>query len=434
MVEKIGRLKNPLTRLLRSSFAQSVAVLTGGTVFAQGIGVLALPFLTRLYTPDDFGVMGSFAALLGIISVVSALRYQIAIPLPEDEQEAANLLLVSLACVAVTSTLTALAVAFVGELIVAQFTTPALGKVLWLLPIGVLVTGSYAVFQYWATRKKAYSEITKTRIEQAVSGIVSKLTLGWVGTGAVGLVLGQIMSNGAGFLGLAQRAWSEAKEPLGRARYEGLRRTAYVYRRFPMYSSVESLANAASLQLPLILIATLAGNDELGFLMLVMQILQGPMSLVGGAVAQVYYGQAAEELKSGRLLAFTLGVLKKLFVLGFPLVLLIVVTAPWVTPLLFGPSWERSGQLIIWLAPFLFIQFLSSPVSLALHVVNLQATALVLQLFGLFFRTAAVIYFPENSVYAFAISSALFYLIYLFVIIAGVRRVELHATPTTSNN
>jgi O-antigen/teichoic acid export membrane protein len=60
--------------LPKSSFARNVAVLVGGTAVGQAIVVLASPILTRLYTPEDFGVLAVYASLLGILSTVAALR------------------------------------------------------------------------------------------------------------------------------------------------------------------------------------------------------------------------------------------------------------------------------------------------------------------------------------------------------------------------
>lgn len=58
-----------LTRLKallpRSSFARNVAVLAGGTAVGQAIVVLASPILTRLYTPEDFGVLAVYTSFLG---------------------------------------------------------------------------------------------------------------------------------------------------------------------------------------------------------------------------------------------------------------------------------------------------------------------------------------------------------------------------------
>lgn len=80
-----------LERLLpRNYFARGVSILVSGTAAAQALTVLAAPLLTRLYSPDDFGLLAVYASLLSLIMVVSSLRYKLAIRLPEDDGEAAN--------------------------------------------------------------------------------------------------------------------------------------------------------------------------------------------------------------------------------------------------------------------------------------------------------------------------------------------------------
>ncbi|HOX23097.1 MAG TPA: hypothetical protein PLL10_06490, partial [Elusimicrobiales bacterium] len=85
------------TRLLpKESFARGVAVLAGGTAIGQGLVLALSPVVSRLYTPDDFGTLAVYASFLGIATVIVSLRYEIAIPLPEDDKVAANLLGLSL--------------------------------------------------------------------------------------------------------------------------------------------------------------------------------------------------------------------------------------------------------------------------------------------------------------------------------------------------
>jgi len=82
----ITQTKNQLRRLLpKNAFVRSVSVLVGGTAGAQILLVLAAPLLTRLYTPEDFGLLAVYASLLALIGVISSLRYELAIPLPEDD-------------------------------------------------------------------------------------------------------------------------------------------------------------------------------------------------------------------------------------------------------------------------------------------------------------------------------------------------------------
>lgn len=115
-----------IKNLFKSNFVRSISILAGGTAFAQGITVLAAPILTRIYTPSEFGVLGVFAALLGIIVVISSLRYELAIPLPKSDGAAANVLAVSLVCLLAVTVITLIAVALFGRNIAIFTNTPEL--------------------------------------------------------------------------------------------------------------------------------------------------------------------------------------------------------------------------------------------------------------------------------------------------------------------
>src|SRR3954453_22581149 len=73
-------------------FLGSVGVLLGGTGIAGAISALMLPVLTRLYTPQDFSLLAVLTSAIAIVSVAACLRFDMAIPLPEQDAEAANVL------------------------------------------------------------------------------------------------------------------------------------------------------------------------------------------------------------------------------------------------------------------------------------------------------------------------------------------------------
>lgn len=416
-----------IRNLFQSSFVRNVSVLACGTVFAQALGILALPILTRIYTPENFGVLGVFAALLGITSVIACLRYEIAIPLPVSDKSAANLVALSLACLTVTTLILLVVTLLFSELIAALTNTPALSEYLWLLPIAAATTGAYGVFQYWATRKKAFKRIALTRVEQSVGGISIQLLLGWMGAGTLGLIVGQTVNSGAGFLGLARRAFHEDSVVLQGINKTELRSVAREYDRFPKYSTFEALANTAGLQLPMILIASLTSGVEVGYLMLTMRIMQAPMGLVGSSISQVYHSRAVDEHRNGSLSDFTARTIGGLAKVGVGPIIFVGIIAPSVFGLVFGDKWERSGELLTWMTPWLVLQFLVSPVSMAFHVTNNQRAALVLQVTGLLLRLimvfAAGYFMSGKSVVseAFAISGFLFYFLYLSLLIHVVR-------------
>ena len=63
-----------------------------GRVVAAGIALVTMPIVARLFTPGDFGVAALFMSIIGIISTVSALRYEGALVLPKEDEEALTLM------------------------------------------------------------------------------------------------------------------------------------------------------------------------------------------------------------------------------------------------------------------------------------------------------------------------------------------------------
>lgn len=196
----LASLKARAVRLLpNNTFARGVSVLVGGTAAAQLVAILALPILTRLYTPDAFSTLAVYSSVLALLTAVACLRFEIAIPLPRSDRTAAALCVLSVASVILISSLSALFVFFLPS-IFTELTHGEISRYLWLIPLGVLIVGLYNAMQYWSTRKKRYGHISKTRITQSLGGASVKLSAGYfIGSWTPGLILGQTIAQGAGF-------------------------------------------------------------------------------------------------------------------------------------------------------------------------------------------------------------------------------------------
>lgn len=421
-------IKDRIGALRRSSFARSAGVLVGGTAAAQALTILALPVLTRLYSPEEFSILAVYIALLTMISVIACLRLEIAIPLPQDDAEAANLLALALGLALGSALLVGVCVFAFGGWFFGALGQPHLRPYGWLLPFGVWLAGSYAALQFWSTRKKRFPTIARTRMMQAGSGLGAQLGLGWAGAGPVGLLLGHALMAGAGGVNLARQAWRRDRPALRGISRAGMAQALRQYRRFPQYSTWEALANNAAIQVPMILIAALAIGPEAGFVLLAMRALGTPVTLVGGAVAQVYLSRAPEEMRAGRLPEFTTDVLKGLARVAVAPLVFIAVIAPPAFALVFGEEWRRAGELVMWMMPWFVLKLLSSPVSMVMHVRMMQRAMLGLMVTGLVLRLAMTLgahaIDPALIAEGYAVSGMAFYIatfaVYLKASGAGV--------------
>ena len=62
-----------------------------GTTIAQAIPIAISPILTRIYTPEDFGLLALFVAITSIFASIANARYELAIMLPKKDEDAINI-------------------------------------------------------------------------------------------------------------------------------------------------------------------------------------------------------------------------------------------------------------------------------------------------------------------------------------------------------
>lgn len=423
----IGRLRG----LLAGQFIRAVSILVGGTVVAQAILAITLPIATRLYSPDQFSTLAVFTGIVSILSVATCLRYDIAVPLPERDADAVTMVLLASAIAAAINILLLAVVLLIPSTLAQALGHPELAEHLWLVPVAIFLAGAYSTMQFWFVRNKRFRLLAQNRIAQAAGSAATQVSFGLAGIAPLGLLLGQVVNSGLGAVGLGARFISHQRAVAAQTTISDFRRVAHQYRRFPKYSALEALCNSAAIYLPIILLSAWASGPEAGYLMLGMYAMQVPMSLIGNAVSQVYMSRGAEEERAGRLAPFTVDVLSGLIKAGVGPLICVSIAAPELFKLVFGPDWVRAGVLIGWMAPWFVMQFLTAPVSLALHICHKLVEALVLQIFGLALRTGAVIVATNLAgqpyAEAYALSGFIFYLVYLAVIlrVTGAKFIEL---------
>lgn len=413
MLSLLQTVKNKLHS--QGGFLKSVSILAGGTAFAQALGVVVLPIITRLYSPKEFALFAVYASILGILSVAACLRFEIAIPLPEKDEDALCLFILALLSNIVITISIIVVVFFFQEPILKVIQQPQLKPYIWFIPIGVFFAGLYNTLQYWTTRKKQFTTIAKTRMTQSVASSTAQIGGGYFGFGAVGLIIGQVINFSAGIIRLFISFRKESKHLFKQVSNTQLKKNWKRYEKFPKYSTFESLANVAAIQLPVIIIAAVAIGPEAGYLMLAMKVMAIPMGLIGGSIAQVYLSRAPLELRSGNLKLFSSKILNGLFKTGIGPLICVGILAPYGFAIIFGQDWARAGDIILWMTPWFVFQFLASPISMIMHIKGLQAEMLLLTVSGLFLRVGGVLiaanFSKSNVAEIYAISGGLFYFI-----------------------
>ncbi len=381
-----------LLRLLPGSrFGRHAGVLAGGSVVGHGLTLAAVPVLARLYTPEDFGVLAVYGAVLTVLGVAASLRYELAIPLAGDDHDADDLLVLSLVIVLAVSGLSALAVWWPGRALAQGIDAGAAAGYLWWLPAGIAGAGFSQALGYWATRRKAFGRLAQARVTQTVTQVVAQVGLGILKAGPAGLVLGDVLGRIGASADLAILVRRAARGVLTRVRVGSWGRLLGRYARFPLYTLWGSLVNVLGIQMAPVVLASCFGAEAAGYYGLASRLLGVPATLLGQAVGLVFYSRVAEQRdpESRRLLLerAALGLLLlSLGSFGFIGVVGRVALEP-----LLGAEWAGVGRYVQLLAACYAVQFAVSPLSTLVLVQERQLTAFWITLYETGLRLSAIL-------------------------------------------
>jgi len=348
--------------------------LAGGTAVGQIAQVASSPVISRLYSPADFGALTLYVSVLSLITVAASLRYEIAIPIAEDDDTAGNLLVLCLAIVLSTGLVIGVAVLLLGGLAERIPRLAVLDKYQWLLPVGFVGIGMYQALSYWAVRQSAYSRLARTKVQQSAWMVATQVGLGFLGTGSLGLMLGYAVSQVAGSCALLAPLWHNSSWPTQRVTLSGLLDAARRYRRFPLISGGSSLLNSAGLQMLPIFLVAMYGAQAGGSFGFGQRILALPLGILSQSIGQVYLSEASRLTRGepANLLGLFYRTTVQLLVIGCILVVAVVLFAPAVFAFVFGSVWYAAGQYVQVLAPVLLGQLVAVPVSQTLNIIERQ--------------------------------------------------------------
>lgn len=404
----------------RKHFFRSVGTLASGTAIAQLLLLLCLPIITRLYSPDEFGVFAIYTAWVSMLAIVASLRLEIALPLPETDVDAAGILIIAIISILTFSGFLAIAGSLFPAIYSQSLGTEKLGLLTWAVPTGVLVTSTYSVLQYWASRKRRYKITANVRVAQSAIETSAQIGSGFYALGGLGLIGGQIAGRLVAVFFLAISTYRDVAPARSLITRKRIKFLAHHYRRFPLLSTPDALINSSGLQAAIILIAVFVDAAAAGILFLAIRILQLPIGLLANAISQVYLTELPKHIREGNDSFLTAQVLKNLIDYAVGPILFIAITANIFLDFFLGEQWGMAGWIMTWMTPWMILLMLVSPISIILQAKDMSHVSLVVNCLGFAMRCVPIAilgwqglgtYIPE----VFAICSALFYLIRLFI-------------------
>ena len=430
------------TKWFGGAFVRNLMILVSGTTVAQAIPILISPLLTRLYSPEDFGVLGLFLALSTTFGTIAAGRYEVALLLPESDAEAFNLAAVCLVFAACLSLLLLLALLLFHQPIMQLLHLEKIGRWIFLLPFTVFLIGLYNTLTYLNLRDKQYKTIAGATVFRSLGGAIMQVAAGLLNPGAYGLIGGHVLSNLLGnrkLLG-GLRRHGKSRELLASVNRTEMRRLGKEYANFPKYAIWAVLANTLGQNLNNLVISTLFSMSTLGFYSLVNRMLGLPTALIGDAIGQVFLKEARDEkARTGHVLPIVKTTLLRLLLISLPVFAAVYLVVEDLVALVFGENWRIAGTYARILTPLFLVRFVAVPISLTLNLFDKQRMSLLWQigflLLVILVSALACIYaLPvEAFLHLLTWTLVLHYLLLLYLSVrAGSRRADAEDTQSHS--
>ena len=359
-------------RLRQSAFVKNVSIVMSGTAAAQLITFALTPLISRLFTPEDFGVFGSYQSVLGVLAAGVTLQYSQAVMLPKEKEDAISLFYVSCLSVLLVSFLCLLACLIFPAKAMSLLNTPN-AWVPVLLAVSVLVNGLNQSIQAWCVRRKEFTRTSASQVIRSLSASGVWTAGGFAHGGSFALILGTVLGDLAANANLVRCTLRDIRETLPGMTWKRIRSLSHEYRDFPLYSATQSLMNALSQGLPVLLLGHYYGIAIAGGYAFGIRLLQTPMNLVLTALRQVLFQKASETHNNGQsifpLFARATGGLAAIAVL--PSVVMFL-WAPGIFALVFGHAWHDAGEYARWLVLWLSVLFCNVPASLCARIMRQQ--------------------------------------------------------------
>lgn len=362
------RLRQRLSDLRQQKFLGHVAALMTGAVIAQAVPILLSPVLTRLYEPDDFAAFALFMSVSTVVSVVGAGRYDQAILLPRDDEDALNIVALSWVILGALCAVMAVVIGLSYGGLPEAWIETLHGDWLYLLPVAVLVSASFQILANWNNRCGRFPRLAVSRATQGSSGGVAQCGLGYASMHSTGLIWGWMGGQLLGLWMLLRTNLASLKQGMVHVSWQRMSMNARLYRRFPLLSTWGCLFDNGGSMMVLLIVSHTFTSTITGLFSFTLRVLAIPLFLISNAIAQVLHQRVAQlnnDDASG-ILPYVLRAAAALTSIAIPFVLILAFFGVELFTFVFGAKWAEAGRYAGLLSLAVGIRFIVSPLTVVL--------------------------------------------------------------------
>ncbi len=386
-----------VTKLLKNEFVRNVLTLMTGATVSQIITLVALPFLTRLFTPAEFGVIAVYISIANILATLSTGRYESAIMLPANEAKAFSVMILSFVLVVFTAAFFFLLLLIFNRPLAAWLNLSDHAWLLYYLPVSILIMGGYKSLNYWFNRKKSYKMLAGNRIAQtSATSSVNLLAGFFTRLGAAGLFAGHLTGQFMQSFLLLRRLRRPENMTSWLPRKSKLKKLAREYRNFPIFSMPMGVLNALSADLLVYLLAMFYNSTLVGFYSNASKVVNYPLVLINSAFSSVFYQRMSESANRRRLFRYSYFIN---LVLAALLLAPIMIWGKEIFAFVLGSDWAMAGDVAAILAPWAVAGYAARNVSTVFSLTKRNQYILAWQVIYLIGAVTLVLILKSGNIF-----------------------------------
>lgn len=365
-----------LQLVLKRDVYKNTLTLLSGTVLAQIIPFLIYPLLSRMYTPESFGVQSLFLTTVSLIAILASFRLEFALMLPPDNQKANELARTIVSLVTFFSVVM-LIVLSISYVVVHAFFHP-FPQFDWLffIPFALFSQICISVTNNMLNRNEAFKETSIISVSQSLASSGLRLALGLMGFLAYGLIWGYLIAQWLMVI------WSLVRFSFIRIslKWSSIRLVISEFKQFVCFKTPHAFVNAFAVNLPVYILSYFAGNKEVGLFSIGLTLIQTPLNVIINSLYQVLYQKMSVMHNTGSaLFPFLRQYFRKTIVLAIPVFILLFILSEYLISIVFGAKWVEAAVYLKIMLPYLCVYFLVGPLNFIPDIYSLQKKSMYIE-------------------------------------------------------
>lgn len=411
-----NRSKKLSHHLLRVGFSRAAA---------QAVVFLTLPLLSRLYNPYDFGVWALIQSTALLFGSIATLRFELAVVLPKDHNEACRVLCIGLGFAILLSIICMVILPWVLPYIFAEQKIEDIKLAEWTVPLIVLFAAANQLGLAWCTRTAAFGIYGGSQLLYATGCAAIPTWFSYHPPSVNGLVLGTVLSFFLVQIGL----WVYIFTDISRLdlrfgfSWQNWIELLFKYHRYPIYMTPYTVIGAIRDRILFFFMGHYGSAAEVGLYSMAQRLTNAPNNLVASTIRPVFFQFAVNQEKKA-VQRMVNSIMMKLVVLIVPPITFYFFYPEQLLAHLLGHGWVNAAPYTMILIIPMIPMLLGNWMDRYLDVLGLQRMAFLMEtLFSLAAVATIILAFRMDSSVRVAVSiQAIIMAVYLTVWIIMVFR------------